>query len=438
MMKNLAKDIKEIATLLAISHGSNHKNIALSRNNEILINPSAKSTILAWQSNPTLQYFLFQTCGEGDGSKTAVFILASLILSYVKSPYKDLPTHLINLDAMRCEPSKDDLKLMTKEVLNEELPEIVYDFLLGDSNAHISIELGENTSFEVLHSESFIAKTTYSGYTEDKNVKGAMIAFFSYPLLTLEDIKECLENQIEGRPVVLIAPLILGEALKTINLNRNKKIIECYAVECPKIFDQGSWLEDLASFTGGKIVTRLKKFDYQEDFGSALEICFKEKEMLVEQYEDHIESTVKRIDQLQYELTQESIFYKAEQIQQRISNLQGSLLRVKVGGVTQLEAKHRRAICEKLIISLVQAVRSGILKDGLILSLSRIETGNEVLDKALRSSLEIVKKNSGMVVDERKLKIPFPKSRAVEIISNAVSIGVLLTSVEMVVDKKKQ
>jgi chaperonin GroEL len=256
--------------------------------------------------------------------------------------------------------------------------------------------------------------------------------------LTLEDIKECLENQIEGRPVVVIAPLILGEALKTINLNRNKNIIECYAVECPKIFDQGSWLEDLASFTGGKIVTRLKKFDYQEDFGSALEICFKEKEMLVEQYEDHIESTVKRIDQLQYELTQESIFYKAEQIQQRISNLQGSLLRVKVGGVTQLEAKHRRAICEKLIISLVQAVRSGILKDGLILSLSRIETGNEVLDKALRSSLEIVKKNNEMVVDEEKLKIPFPKSRAVEIISNAVSIGVLLTSVEMVVDKKKQ
>ena len=86
----------------------------------------------------------------------------------------------------------------------------------------------------------------------------------------------------------------------------------------------------------------------------------------------------------------------------------------------------------------MQAVRSGILKDGLILSLASIETGNEVLDKALRSSLEIVKKNSGMVIDEEKLKIPFPKSRALEIVSNAVSIGVLLTSVKMVVDKKKQ
>lgn len=434
MMKNLDKDIKEIATLLAISHGSNHKNIALYRNDEIFLNPSAKSTILAWKSNPILQYFLFQTCGEGDGSKTAVFILASLILSYIKCPFDNLPVHNIDLSATY--PNKDDLKVMTKEVLNDELPEIVYDFLLGDSNAHISIEIGENTSFEVLHSEAFITKTTYSGYTEDKNVKGAMLAFFTYPLLTIDDVKDCLENQIEGRPVIIIAPIILGEALKTINLNRNKGIIECYAVECPKIFDQGAWLEDLASFTGGKIVTRLKKFDYQEDFGSALEICFKEKEMLVEQYEDHLENTVKRIEQLQYELSQEKIFYKAEQLQQRISNLQGSLLRLKVGGITQLEAKHRRSICEKLIISLVQSVRSGILPDGLILSLARIETENEILNKALRSSLEIVKKNSNMKVDESKLKIPFPKSRAIEIINNAVSIATLLTSVERVVSVK--
>jgi len=433
-MKNLAKDIKEIATLLAISHGSNHKNIALYRNNEILINPSAKSTILAWKSNPTLQYFLFQTCGEGDGSKTAIFILASLILSYTKNPYHYLPP----IPFIPSEhPSKEDLKLMTREALNEELPDIIYDFLLGDSNTHISIELGQSTNFEVSHSESFIANTSYSGYTEDKNIKGSMVAIFNYPLLKIEDFKECLENQIEGRPVIIVAPLILGEALKTINLNRNKGITDCYAVECPKIFDQEEWLKDFASFTGSKIVSRLKKFDYQEDFGSALEICFKQKEMLVEQYEDHLENTVKRIEQLQYELTQEQIFYKAEQIQQRISNLQGSLLRVKVGGVTQLEAKHRRAICEKLIISLVQAVRSGILKDGLILTLASIETGNEVLDKALRSSLEIVKKNSGMVVDEEKLKIPFPKSRALEIVSNAISISGLLNSVERVVKSYK-
>jgi len=431
-MKHLAKDIKEIATLLAISHGSNNKNIALYRNNEILLNPSAKSTILAWQSNPTLQYFLFQTCGEGDGCKTAVFILASLILSYYKQSFNfnTLPVDKVISALNGVKPIKEDLQAMTQESLNDLLPEAIYDFLLSDSNTHISIELGENTSFEVQHSESFLANTTYSGYEDDKIVRGAMIAIFEYPLLTLDDIKDCLENQIEGRPIVVIAPLILGEALKTITLNRNKGIIECYAVECPKIFDQGSWLEDLCAFTGAKIVTRLKAFEI-EDLGSSFEICFKQKEMLIEQYEDCIENTAKRIDQLSYELSQEKIFYKAEQIQQRISNLQGSLIRLKVGGITQLEAKHRRSICEKLLISLVQAVKGGVLKEGLILSLSKIETGNEVLDKALRSSMRIVKENKGNLKE-----VPFPRLRAIEILNNAISISSLLTSIEMVVEKK--
>lgn len=433
-MKHLAKDIKEIATLLAISHGSNNKNIALYRNNEILLNPSAKSTILAWQSNPTLQYFLFQTCGEGDGCKTAVFILASLILSYYKQDYNfnTLPVDkVINaLNTYSTKPTKEDLQAMTQEALNDLLPEAIYDFLLSDSNTHISIELGENTSFEIQHSESFLATTTYTGYEEDKTVRGAMIAIFEYPLLTLDDIKDCLENQIEGRPIVVIAPLILGEALKTINLNRNKGIIECYAVECPKIFDQGYWLEDVGAFTGAKVITRLKAFEI-EDLGSSFEICFKQKEMLIEQYEDCIESTAKRIDQLSYELSQEKIFYKAEQIQQRISNLQGSLIRLKVGGITQLEAKHRRSICEKLLISLVQSVKGGVLKEGLILSLSRIETGNEVLDKALRSSMGIVKENKGILKE-----VPFPRLRAVEILNNAISISSLLTSLELVIEKK--
>ena len=102
-----------------------------------------------------------------------------------------------------------------------------------------------------------------------------------------------------------------------------------------------------------------------------------------------------------------------------------------MGGITQLEAKHRRSICEKLLISLVQSVKGGVLKEGLILSLSKIETGNEVLDKALRSSMGIVKENKGILKE-----VPFPRLRAVEILNNAISISSLLTSLELVIEKK--
>lgn len=430
---NLLKYTKEIATLLALSHKSNNKNIALSRNNEIFINPSAKSTILAWNSYPLLQYFLFQICGDGDGAKTAVFIFASLIQSYYKDKQElKLNTNftLSKLDEFSKPATREDLKLMSKEIIDDILPELVYDFLLSNSNAHISIELGEGISYEVQHSEAFRSNTRYIGeWVEDKLVKGPMIGIFDYPISRIEDIQEYLENQIEGRPIIIIAPMFSKKVVTTINLNRNKGVLECYIVEAVKCIWQEEWLKDIASFTGATIITRhLKDFDISY-LGSAKEICFKEKEMLIEQYDEHIEKTAQRIDQLIYEKTIEQQYYKMELLEERISNLQGSFIRLKIGGKTKLEATHRRALCEKLLLSLVSSVKGGVLKEGLILSLANINDEDERLDHALKCSLRIVKQNSKEIINV----VPFPTLRAKQIINNAVSISHLLTSVGMII-----
>jgi hypothetical protein len=442
MIDGILKSLIEISTLLSISHGSNNKYVAIHRNGQIFLNPSAKSTILAWQGNPMLQYFLFETCGDGDGAKTAVFILTSLLKSFNKNQDapKDLPIHEIDLPKTPC--TKEHLIKMSLGILSEQLPDLVYEYLLSNSDSHISIEIGDGISFEVVHSEAFRADTTRLGWELDQSIKGAMVALFDYPIFKLSDIRECLENVIENRPIVIVAPIIGGEALKTINLNTNKGVIEAYALEYPKVVWQEEWAKDFSAFTGAKIITRWEKLKLS-DLGSAQEILFKEKEILVEQYDDHIEKTSQRIDEVKGLLAQENVYYLREILMQRISNLQGSLLRLKVGGITRLDAIKRRVLCEKLIYSLAMSVRGGVLEDGLILSLYlNANTSCPILNHALQSTMRVVMQNTGIhnveLLDPEKLKIPFPRQRAYDILKTSTSVALLLGSTDTLIQGKKK
>ena len=69
------KDFDELVYLMRSSFGGNGKTVMLSRNKKILINPSAKTTLLAWDTNKYVRGFVYEICGEGDGCKTAIFIL---------------------------------------------------------------------------------------------------------------------------------------------------------------------------------------------------------------------------------------------------------------------------------------------------------------------------------------------------------------------------
>lgn len=429
-------DFKQFVYLLLSGYAGNGKNVMLYRNKKILINPSAKTTLLAWDTNQYVRGFLYEICGEGDGCKTAIFILYEILKEFHKQDHSyPISFNLNDIDIARTQPTRQDL-----EKIAPELPELLYEALLTNgTDIHISVEVGEGVDIEVIHSEGFIGNCPTPGWEKEISLKGPMVAMISRPINKIEEITPILENLIEGRPLVIIAPYYSKQVFDMITLNRNKGVIEAYAIETPKVTWSHEWLKDLESFVGGEV-----QIEHQEQFniewyGSAYEIKIKLNEVIFEQYEDKVELTSKRIDKLNYESDQlpSDLYFLKEQLKKRISTLSGSLIRVKVGGTTEVEARNKRTIIEKMVQTLVCAIRGGIIKEGFVLCCHNISSKytDPILVKALQTPLDKVKKTSKL--DQDKLEVPFPYLRFKELLTKVESIANIWSSIGLDVSKKK-
>jgi len=427
------EDLKEITTLLASSHLSNNKNIMLYRNKALLINPSAKTTLLAWKTNKYVRGFLYEVCGEGDGCKTAIFILTSLLIGLNKLPRPYTLSKPVLSDKEIEKPTREDL-----EKIAPDLPTLIYDALLSNgTDIHISVEVGDKVDIEVIHSEGFVAKCPHK-YEKEISLKGSMVVMFNRPVNKVEEIIPALENKIEGRPVVVVAPYFSKAVLDMITLNRNKGVIEAYAIETPKVNWVGEWLKDLESFVGGEIQNEFKKEFDLEWYGSAYEIKIKHNEVIFEQYEDKVELTSKRIDQLNYQAESytSDLYFMREGLKERISALSGSLLRVKVGGYTEVEARNKRVQVEKSIQTLVSAIQGGVIRDGLVLALYKLseEVKDEIIKYGLQAPLRVIYNNTGLNriedLDQAKLRVPFPANRLRWILDKVFSIVNVWSSID--------
>ncbi len=432
-------DLKEITSLLACSYASN-KNIMLYRNKTLLINPSAKTTLLAWKTNKYVRGFLYEICGEGDGCKTAIFILTSILnsLNKLPTPYK---VKLGDIDVVGEKPNIEDLKKIAPE-----LPDLLYEALLTNgTDLHISVEEGERVDIEILHSEGYVAKCPTPRWEKEISLKGPMVAMFNRQINKVEDVIPALENKIEGRPIVIVAPYFSKAVLDMITLNRNKGVIEAYAIETPKVNWAHEWIKDLESFVGGEVQTEFKKEFELQSYGSAYEIKIKLNEVIFEQYEDKVELTSKRIDHLNYQAQTLSsdLYFLRETLKQRVSALSGSLIRVKVGGVTEVEARNRRTNIEKQIQTLVSSIKGGIIREGLVLFLynKSLSESDEIVAKGLEAPIKTIMTNyrvgSIKDLDLDKLRIPFPVVRLKELLSKIESIINVWSSIEIDISKTK-
>ena len=272
-----------------------------------------------------------------------------------------------------------------------------------------------------------------------------MVAMVSRPINKIEEITPILENLIEGRPLVIVAPYYSKQVLDVITLNRNKGVIEAYPIETPKVNWSNEWLKDLESFVGGEVQVEHHKEFKVEWYGSAYEVKIKNNEVIFEQYDDKVELTSKRIDRLNYEadhLTSD-LYFMRELLKQRVSALSGSLIRVKVGGITEVEARNRRTKTEKMIQTLVSAVRGGVIKEGLVLYCNELSSQytDDVLSKSLRVPLKAimdsVRVSSVDDIDMDKLRVPFPYLRFRELMGKVESIVNIWSSIGLDITKSK-
>jgi chaperonin GroEL len=244
-------------------------------------------------------------------------------------------------------------------------------------------------------------------------LKNPLIFITDKKITSVQEFLPVLEKlSVKGRPFLLVADDITGEALATIVLNKVRGTFSCAAVKAPGFGDRRkAMLEDIAVLTGGKVLSEDLGLTFEkvtEDmFGSADEVKVDKDNTTIVGGKGAKEEIKSRIGQIRKQVEETKSDYDKEKLQERLAKLAGGVAIIKVGAPTETamkELKHRvedavsatkAAVAEGIIIGGGAAlVRAGRAIDGLKLTGDE-KTGAEIVRKSLREPLKIIADNSG-------------------------------------------
>lgn len=278
----------------------------------------------------------------------------------------ELPTPQVNRDillSVAMGASKED------DVLAERVVEAV--MACGEEGT-TTITSWEGIGVSLEMREGLIWETgwvsgDFSKGTPERVLECALVAITPSPLQSMEDVRGILEEGgNRGLPVLIVCPLISGEALQTVLLNDSKGVVTCVVINPPSPpHQQREDFEDLAAFTGATILDPLAGCGVRdflpEWFGTARKVTISKKKVEFIGYREHEGTRNQRIEQLRMDASLSSMAYTKDRMLERASALDGGLCQLKVGGYTEMEAKERRSRAEDALRAVQVTLKGGVL-----------------------------------------------------------------------------
>jgi chaperonin GroEL len=384
----------------------------------------------------------------GDGTTTATVLAEAIFREGLKNVTAGAnPTSLQRGILKAVDAIVEELKKISKKVSDRtEIAQVAtvsanWDQTIGEIIADAMDKVGKDGTITVEEAKSI--ETTLEvveGMQFDKGylspyfvtnaesmeavLENAYILIHEKKISSLKDLLPVLEKVAKaGRPLLIIAEDVEGEALATLVVNKLRGTLQVAAVKAPGFGDRRkAMLEDIAILTGGRCLTedlgiKLENINL-DDLGKTKRVTIDKENTTIVEGEGSTADIQGRVNQIRRQIEETTSDYDREKLQERLAKLAGGVAVINVGAATETEMKEKKARVEDALHATRAAVEEGIVAGGgtaLIRAQKALESvkltgdekvGLEIVHRAVESPLRQLANNAGregaLIVQEVK------------------------------------